>query len=146
MGIEIKNLSEDNVEAIYKMECECFSTPWSLVSLREDITNELARYFVLYDDGEIVAYLGVRWVLDELHIMNIAVSPEKRRAGYAKRLLNELLDYAHSRLMKMITLEARQSNIPAIELYTKYGFERCGIRSDYYDEPTENAILMVKYL
>lgn len=146
MNIEIMPLLAEYVDQVHAIECACFSMPWSRQSFLEDVTNPMARYFILTEDGVPAAYIGVRIVLDELHIMNVAVSPECRRLGYSKRLIEELLVYAAQGEYVLITLEARHSNLAALNLYEGFGFERCGVRANYYEKPTEDAILMVKYL
>ena len=142
----MKPLLAELVERVHQIECACFSMPWSKRSFEEDVTNPMAKYFILTEDGVAMAYLGVRMVLDELHIMNVAVAPERRRHGYGKRLIEELLIYAQQGEYVLITLEARSSNTAALRLYESFGFERCGIRSNYYEQPIEDAILMVKNL
>ena len=78
-------------------------------------------------------------------ITNIAVDPEYRREGLGGKMLELLANVSRDRGMESITLEVRASNIPAISLYEKYGFERSGLRKRYYKD-NEDAILMTKML
>ena len=94
--MEIESLLLKYVEQIHEIECQCFSTPWSINTLKDDLSNPLAKYFVLVDNGEVLGYLGVRTVLDELHIMNIAGKPCYRGKGLSKKILDELMIFAHS--------------------------------------------------
>lgn len=144
--MNIESLLRKHIDQIYEIECESFSVPWSMNSLKDDLENPLANYFVLCEGDTVLGYLGVRTVLDEIHIMNIAIKPIYRGKGYSKLLLDEMMIFAIQGEYKIITLEARQSNSIALSLYEGFGFVRCGIRRDYYELPTENAILMVKYL
>lgn len=144
--MEFQSLLLKHIEQIHDIECRSFSTPWSINTLTDDLSNPLAHYFVLTEGDEVLGYMGVRMVLDELHVMNIAVKPEHRGKGYGKLIMEELDTFARQGEYSIITLEVRESNETALSLYTKFGFEKCGMRRDYYEKPTENAVLMVKYV
>ncbi len=84
-------------------------------------------------------------LVDEAHITTLAVDPEHRRKGIAERLTVELLQTARDRGMLCATLEVRASNIGAIELYRKIGFEEAAIRKRYYPDNQEDALIMWLY-
>ena len=144
--MEIHSLLPKYIDQIYEIEVASFSVPWSINSLRDDLVNPMAKYFVQTEGEEVLAYLGIRTVLDEIHIMNIAVKPEHRGKGYSTLLMNELDKFAVDGKFYSISLEVREGNEKARNLYNKCGFETCGVRKDYYEKPKENAILMVKYV
>ena len=144
--MEIHSLLPKYIDQIYEIEVASFSVPWSINSLRDDLENHMAKYFVLTEGEEVLAYLGIRTVLDEIHIMNIAVKPEHRGKGYSTLLMNELDKFAVDGKFYSISLEVREGNEKARNLYNKCGFETCGVRKDYYEKPKENAVLMVKYV
>ena len=144
--MEIQSLLLKHIDQIYEIELASFSVPWSINSLRDDLENPDAKYFVLTEGEEVLAYLGTRTILDEIHIMNIAVKPCHRGKGYSKILMNELDKFAHEGNYYASFLEVREGNEKARNLYTKCGFETSGVRKDYYEKPKENAILMVKYV
>ena len=85
-------------------------------------------------------------VIDEGYIFNVAVRESYRNKGVATALINELITYGKKNNFSFITLEVRESNLPAISLYSKFGFIKAGERKDYYSNPKENAILLTKYL
>ena len=93
-----------------------------------------------------IVFLCMMYVLDEGYISNVAVSPAYRRQGIADKLISQLLKSAEDKELTFVTLEVRQSNIPAISLYEKNGFIKVGQRKNYYDLPKEDAILMTKFL
>ena len=106
------------------------------------------------DDGVILAagegdallgYVGARFVLDEGEIGNIAVAPEQRRRGVGAALLGALFAESERRGAAVLRLEVRGSNLAARRLYEKNGFETVGKRKNYYEKPTEDAILMSKF-
>ena len=76
----------------------------------------------------------------------MAVHPDHRRMGIACLLINNLMRICVVNNMKFLNLEVRESNCNAISLYSKLGFEKVGLRKNYYKNPNENAVLMTKYL
>ncbi len=119
-----------------------FSKPWKRESFESEILqNRLATYFAAVSEGGLVqGYAGIWRVVDEGHIMNIAVHPGYRRRGIGRRLLEKLLDYAWSNGIKEVTLEAGTRNDAALTLYRNEGFVIKGIRKQYYG--CEDAYVM----
>ena len=136
-------MEEGHIEKIAALEEICFSSPWSVNMVRGEFLNKNATYLIYELDGEFCAYLGMHKILDEGYITNIAVSPEYRRRGIAKALLERLIE--ENRDLSFITLEVRESNLGAIALYEGMGFEKVGARPHYYTNPDETAILMTWY-
>lgn len=125
-----------------ELEKRCFSLPWSLAAVKEELKNPAGCYFGAFAGGGLIGYAGMQVILDEGYITNIAVSPEHRRGGVADRLMAELAALARKRELSFLTLEVRESNHPAIGLYKKYGFAAVGMRPGYYDQPKEDAVIM----
>ena len=130
----------------YIIETECFSHPWSKQSLEEELNNETSLFLVAKEENEVIGYIGMSIVIDEGYIFNVAVREKYRNKGVATALINELVTYGKKNNFSFITLEVRESNLPAISLYSKFGFIKAGERKDYYSNPKENAILLTKYL
>ncbi|MBR5239374.1 MAG: ribosomal protein S18-alanine N-acetyltransferase [Clostridia bacterium] len=137
----VTGLTPKNVEGVSLVEKTCFSTPWSLESFRNDLTNENAVYFCLEDGDKVIGYVGMWESFGEGNINNIAILPQYRRQGYAKLLLEHLISYGKEHNLTFLTLEVRESNEGARALYQKMGFSQVGVRKKYY-ERTEDAILM----
>ncbi|MBG82583.1 MAG: ribosomal-protein-alanine N-acetyltransferase [SAR202 cluster bacterium] len=89
----------------------------------------------------IAGFIGLWFVLDETHVVMIALRDKDRRKGIGEQLIISALEHAVARGARIVTLEVRQSNEPAIELYLKYGFHKVGLRRRYYDDG-ENAVIM----
>ena len=99
-------------------------------------------YYVLEDQGTIAGYAGLWHVLDEGQITNIALLKKYRGQGYGELLLRVLMEEAWKRDCKDIFLEVRFSNMPALALYRKLGYEVVSVRKKYYSEPVEDAYVM----
>ena len=139
-------MTSGHLDDVYIIETECFSHPWSKQSLEEEMNNETSLFLVAKEENEVIGYIGMSIVIDEGYIFNVAVRENHRNKGVATALINELVTYGKKNNFSFITLEVRESNLPAISLYSKFGFNKAGERKDYYSNPKENAILMTKYL
>ena len=138
-------MTSGHLDDVYIIETECFSHPWSKQSLEEELNNETSLFLVAKEENEVIGYIGMSIVIDEGYIFNVAVRENHRNKGVATALINELVTYGKKNNFSFITLEVRESNLPAISLYSKFGFIKAGERKDYYSNPKENAILMTKY-
>ena len=138
--MNITEMQEKHLPALAELEKQCFHVPWSEKMLREELGGGI--FLVAEQDGEVQGYVGCQTVLDEGYITNVAVSPDFRRRGAARRLIAELIARAKEKGLAFVTLEVRESNAPAIALYTGAGFAPVGKRKNFYSNPTENAVLM----
>lgn len=140
MNVIIRTATQKDIKDIYNIETQCFTRPWSYVSILSDLScNELARYVVAEIDGNLVGYCSMHIVVDEGHIMNIAVLKDFRRRGIAEKLLKKTIELSKA---VFFTLEVRMSNFGAVQLYEKFGFEIMGRRPKYYGD--EDALIMFK--
>ena len=96
--------------------------------------------------GQVIAYAFWHLVVDEVHVLKVAVAPAWRGQGIASRLLERCFTLSVEQGAKSAHLEVRPSNIAAIELYQKLGFELVGRRPKYYTDSKEDALLMMKIL
>ena len=142
----ITPLMPQHVHQMAEIEKLCFSEPWSEDTIRDELDTPLSRYFVCSDGDTVLGYIGTRILLDECDITNIAVHPTFRRGGIATLLLDELIKTVKEMGVVCLHLEVREGNIPARAFYEKSGFLPVGRRKNYYDLPTEDAILMTKVL
>ncbi len=144
--VTIDFLTEENIDSLLKLENECFSSPWTKAMFLGDLRNPNTCYFAAFDGGEVVGYAGMWLSVDEGQITNIAVSENYRRRKIAGNLIKHLCDECAKRGLSLITLEVRESNTAAVSLYEKSGFEKVGLRKNYYKNPKEDALLMTKLL
>lgn len=138
--MKIEKLSKKYLDDVCQIEKICFSNPWSKEDLEKQINIETSHFLVAVEDHKAVGYMGLQIFSGEGYVTNVAVLPQYRQQGIAVMLINEQM----KNQMDFITLEVRQSNIPAINLYTKMGFENVGVRPNFYSNPTENAIIMTR--
>lgn len=144
--IEIRKMRKEDAGELSRLDKKCFSIPWSEKSFIEEFENELAYYFVMTDDNDIIGYIGLWNILGEGHITNIALHPRYRGKGLSKRLMNALFCFSEENTLSSITLEVRESNTTAQNLYLKYGFKKIGKRKRYYSDNKEDAIIMTAKL
>ena len=147
MEIIIREMEEKDLDRIMEVEKGAFTTPWSRESFLLEITeNKLAKYFVAEVNEVPVGYGGIWLILDEGHITNIAVDREYRGLGIGEKILKVLIDYCKEHKILAITLEVRENNQAARNLYKKHGFVGYGIRPNYYADEKQDAIVMWKNL
>jgi len=142
--IEIREMTERDLDEVLEIERGSFPTPWSKGLFTKELAIPFARAFVAQDEycGKIVGYLCF-WLVDqETHILNLAVHPRRRRQGIGTRLLIFGVSYCRRQGVRQITLEVRRSNVTAISLYKNFQFQAQGIRRKYYTDSGEDAILM----
>ena len=114
--------------------------------LKEDIKNKNYNYLVAKNnDGKIIGYIGISYVLDSADIISIVVHKDYTKKGIATLLLQEIFAFAKENNIQKIMLEVRRSNLPAQKLYEKHGFKQIAIRNNYYDN-TEDALIYEKEL
>ena len=144
MNITIRRMQASDVDNVIAIEEKAYGEHhWSKESFLNELSNELARYNCAFDeDGNLVGYSGCWQILEEVHITNIAVSPDFRRKKVGEKLLKRIVDECYENMAKYITLEVRVSNTPAINLYEKYGFKSLGVRKGYYQNNNEDALIM----
>ena len=133
----------DDVKDIANIENNSFSTPWSEKAIRESMDAGTIFYVACLND-KIVGYMGLSKIVGEGYVTNIAVLPKYRRLGIGEKILEYVINNTKTEL-EFISLEVRVSNIAALSLYEKFGFERVGLRKRFYTNPQEDAIIMTKY-
>ena len=129
---------------IARLEEEIFSDAWSYRDVQDLICTEGSMCFSALEDGEVIAYVIGRLIAPEGEIYRIAVSPHKRKRGIGYRLLDYAVKTSRGKGLERLFLEVRSKNIPAINLYRAYGFNEIGMRKNYYKDPQDDAIVMLK--
>ena len=143
-NIRIEEMTKDDVEAVVKIEEEAYGEHhWAKSSFYDEMSNNLARYYAAKTlDGELVGYAGTWHIIDEGHITTIAVKKDYLRNHIGEAIVHSIIEDCYKEGVKYLTLEVRVSNIPAIKLYEKYGFQSLGTRKGYYQDNNEDALIM----
>ncbi len=139
-----RRMTPEDVPYISKLEEETFSMPWSASSFLEMISKEDARYYVAEEDGRILGGCGVLMVAGEGNITNVVIAPASRNRGIGTAMLQHLMMEGDKEGLTAYTLEVRVSNVVAIHVYEKLGFESVGVRPGFYEKPAEDALIFWK--
>ena len=142
--IKYRKMTAEDVSQVAELEAVCFSHPWSERSVANELTNPLSLWLVAAEGDLVVGYVGSQSVLGEADMMNVAVRPECRNQGVARKLITELIAELKANGVYCLTLEVRASNDPAIHLYSSMGFAQVGLRPNYYSAPKEDALILKK--
>jgi len=137
----------EDIEQVHAIDVASFKLPWSLRSFRFELTeNPNAMLWVAEltspTGNQIIGMIALWIIVDEAHIGTIAVQPDYRRQGVGRDLLVEALLGAYARGASQATLEVRQGNLPAQNMYKQFGFCMVGTRRRYYHDNGEDALLM----
>jgi [ribosomal protein S18]-alanine N-acetyltransferase len=141
---EFLRLDIKHLDRVLEIEKLSFKKPWSRWNFEREINLNLSTFVVAVIDNNIIGYGGFWKILDEGHIVNLAVHPDFRLKGYGRLILDYLMQKITETGIKRTLLEVRQSNYYAIKLYSSFGFKITGIRPKYYDQ--EDAFVMEKLL
>ncbi|MEO5823902.1 MAG: ribosomal protein S18-alanine N-acetyltransferase [Vicinamibacteraceae bacterium] len=132
-----------DLDGILAVDAATFERPWTRAMYEWEWTHsDVARFYVARRADAVVAYCAGWVIFDELHINNLAVEPGSRRGGVAGALLAFVLQSAAAEGASRATLEVRQSNEAARTLYERFGFVFAGVRTAYYREPVEDALVL----
>lgn len=142
--MEIVRMDSKHVPGIADLEKCCFNDPWSENSIASELKNALSYWLVATEQEKVIGYVGSQTVLGGADMMNIAVSPDHRRKGIARKLIEQLIVDLKERGAVCLVLEVRASNVPAISLYESMGFSQIGRRPNYYRHPKEDALILRK--
>lgn len=142
--INLVELKKEHIPSIMEIESVSFGKyHWSENSFLTEIDNKLSHYFVACDEtGKVISYCGFWNILGEGHITTFAVRDGYKKQKIAEQMMLHIIEKAITLNIKWFTLEVRASNLPAINLYCKYGFEKNGVREKYYQDNNEDALIM----
>ncbi|MCM1043130.1 MAG: ribosomal protein S18-alanine N-acetyltransferase [Corallococcus sp.] len=127
--------SPSNVEILAEIERQCFGKEaWSKESLDSELANTYSVFWAYIESSDAVGYVSARDMAGEVQICNVAVLPRYRRRGYARALLNEVIEFARQRNAVTVELEVNTQNTAAVNLYGSAGFSAVGLRRNFYPQ------------
>jgi len=141
----LREMRRDDLTAVLEIERRSFAQPWSRAFFEKELSTPFARLVVAEEEGfprsRVVGYT-CRWrVTDEVHLLNVAVHPERRGLGYGRDLVGAVVAEARAGAARVVFLEVRAGNVIARRLYRQLGFRDLGVRRSYYG-PGQDAIVM----
>lgn len=146
-AVESLPMSMGDLSEVAELEKICFRDPWSRASFEAELRAEPTSWCrIVRIGGQLAGYMIAWFIEDEAHLANIGVAPWARRQGHAQAMLDQLFREAYLRGSRVIVLEVRVSNEGAITLYERNGFVVGGVRRNYYNNPREDALVMVRSL
>jgi [ribosomal protein S18]-alanine N-acetyltransferase len=143
VNVELRRLDARDLDTVEAIERASYPTPWSRSMFAAELRKPGSIAIgAVGEEGELVGYAFVSRYVDAWHVMNVAVAPDFRRRGIATTLLERLFEVTEADPRRGYTLEVRVSNVEAIRLYERLGFEARGIRRGYYTDNREDALIM----
>jgi [ribosomal protein S18]-alanine N-acetyltransferase len=141
----LRDMRRDDLGAVLEIERRSFAQPWSRAFFEKELATPFARLVVAEEEvlprARVVGYT-CRWrVTDEVHLLNVAVHPERRGLGYGRELVARVVEEARAATARVVFLEVRAGNVVARRLYRQLGFKDLGVRRGYYG-PGQDAIVM----
>lgn len=136
-------MTESDVPHVAAIEAESICPPWSEQGFLSALAQPGSLFLVAETENGIAGYCGMYTAADEGEITNVAVSRRYREKGIGNRLMETAVSAAAERGLTQIILEVRESNLPAVKLYTRHGFCPCGKRKNFYHDPDEDAVVMI---
>ena len=133
----IKDLHE-----VYFIEQSVFSYHWNYRNFMSSVAQEDDGWVMRNEAGKLIGYFILQEIVDEMHLLKIAVDRNFHGQGYGRLLMDKAVEVAREAEMESVLLEVRSSNEPAVELYKKTGFATIGVRKGYYVDPKEDALVM----
>jgi [ribosomal protein S18]-alanine N-acetyltransferase len=137
---DIRRLTYADLPQVVAIERRAFPAPWSLAMFVLELSKPAGICLAAVEDEQVGGYLVCSRYADVWHLMNVAVAPEQRRRGIARRLMDEML--AKLPPKAQVTLEVRRSNAAALAMYETYDFRAAGVRPRYYQDNGEDALIM----
>ena len=145
--IKIIPTQKAHLDEICAIENVCFSSPWSKNSFAFGLDNSQTQsYYTAISENKVVGYICIFHLFEEGELLNIAIHPDYRKLGIGQKLIDKMFDILKEKGIERVTLEVRDSNIPARKLYTKNGFSQFAVRKNYYTKPLEDGIIMEKHI
>ena len=144
--LRFRKIEARDLDQILEIEQEAFPEPWTRGMFCQEISSPMSHFYVALLDDTLVGYGGFWQVVDEAHITSVTVRKEYRRRGYGRVLTDFIVRTAEREGLIRATLEVRVTNVTAQNLYKRLGFEKTGVRKNYYKKTNEDAIIMTRKL
>ena len=141
--LELRPMTGADLAAVMAIENAIYAFPWTLGNFNDALAAGYGCW--MYErDGAVIGYAVLMHAVDEAHLLNISIAAEEQRRGYGGLLLRRVCELARAQGARLLYLEVRPSNAPALRLYERHGFQQVGVRREYYpaDGGREDALLL----
>lgn len=138
-------MTADDIDEVVELEDSVYLHPWSRGNFIDSLASGYEAWVLRDQSGELMGYFLLMLIVDEAHLLNVAVSAELQGQGLGRFLLNQSVACARGLGMASVLLEVRPSNLRALDIYRRYGFAQIGVRKGYYPaarQQREDAIVM----
>ena len=138
-------MQRSDLDHVFALEQSVYPHPWSMANFEDSLNSNYEAWVLRDRDGDLLGYFLLMAVVDEAHLLNVAVSAEKQGQGLGRFLLNQAVACARGLGMESVLLEVRPSNTRALQIYERYGFKQIGRRKGYYpaaNQQREDAVVM----
>lgn len=133
-GRQLRAMELESLAAVVAVENEAYPFPWTRGNFVDSLVANHLAWCLVDGRGGLLGYAIAMAGVEELHLLNLTVANAHRRRGHARFLMNELAGHARSTAARTMWLEVRPSNGPALALYASLGYERIGVRRQYYPD------------
>lgn len=133
-GRQLRAMELESLAAVVAIENEAYPFPWTRGNFIDSLVANHLAWCLVDGRGELLGYAIAMAGVEELHLLNLTVAHAQRRRGHARFLMNELARHARDTAARTMWLEVRPSNAPALALYASLGYERIGVRRQYYPD------------
>lgn len=138
---EIVKATSRDINKIFEMDQENFDDNWSIETIKSSIENQYSSFYILQIDDITIGYFNFELIFDEINLNRICVLPRYRNQGFAKNMMDRLIDISSKENCRRITLEVEEKNENAIKLYENYSFNTIYVRKDYYGKNNHGLIM-----
>lgn len=141
--IEVRPMVFKDVKYVHFIEENCFTQPWPFEAFLMELDDKFAVNLVGVLNGEVVSYINAKAICGDVSITNVATNEKYRNKGVATSVMSHFINYCKQINAQILSLEVRVSNINAIRFYNRHGFITQGVRKNFYQQPTEDAMIML---
>jgi len=131
--IELRAMVEADLPAVLAIENAIYAFPWTPGNFRDSLVAGYSCWAYVRD-GELIGYAVVMLAADEAHLLNLSIAASRQRQGHGSELLHRVCACARGNGARLVLLEVRPSNLAALRLYERHGFQRVGLRREYYPD------------
>lgn len=138
-------MQDADLADVLALEQRVYPHPWSMANFVDSLNSQYQAWVLRERDSTLLGYFLLMAIVDEAHLLNVAVAAERQGQGLGHLLLNQAVACARGLGMESVLLEVRPSNTRALHIYERYGFQQIGRRKGYYpaaDQQREDAIVM----